>query len=107
MYKRFLINGYLETKVGKRIPFQRIDNHNPQKVFNYYLQSLETETNAFLIKKINKLLKYKETKLVLYTYDSFLFDVDDGETAILDEIKAILETIAPIEVLKSKTYGNI
>ena len=31
----------------------------------------------------------------------------EKKSSILDEIKAILETIAPIEVLKSKTYGNI
>lgn len=107
MYKRFLINGYLETKVGKRIPFQKIDNHNPQKVFNYYLQSLETETNAFIIKKINRLLENRKTKLVLYTYDSFLFDVDYSDVEILDDIKKILDRIAPTEMISGKTYGDI
>lgn len=107
LYKDFLINGYLETKVGKRIPFQKIDNHNPQKVFNYYLQSLETETNAFIIKKLNRLLENRKTKLVLYTYDSFLFDVDNSDVEILEDIKKILDRIAPTEMLKNKTYGNI
>ena len=107
MYKRFLINGYLETKVGKRIPFQKIDNHNPQKVFNYYLQALETETNVMVIKKINQLLEGKKTKLVLYTYDSFLFDLDTEEEWVIDEIKTILDGIAPTEVSRNKTYGNI
>jgi hypothetical protein len=107
MYKRFLINGYLETKVGKRIPFQKIDNHNPQKVFNYYLQALETETNVMVIKKINQLLEGSKTKLVLYTYDSFLFDLDTEEESVLDEIKTILDGIAPTEMSRNKTYGNI
>lgn len=107
MYKDFLINGFLETKAGKQIPFKKIDNHNPQKVFNYYLQSLETETNAFLIKKLNRLLENRKTKLVLYTYDSFLFDVDNSDILILEDIKTILDRIAPTEMLKSKIYGNI
>ncbi len=107
MYKRFLINGYLETKIGKRIPFQKIDNHNPQKVFNYYLQALETETNVMVIKKINQLLEGRKTKLVLYTYDSFLFDLHIEEEGVLDKIKTILDGIAPTEMSRNKTYGNI
>jgi|TARA_R110000796_G_scaffold75649_1_gene169574 hypothetical protein len=29
------------------------------------------------------------TKLVLYTYDSFLLDVDDSELAVLEQIKKV------------------
>lgn len=107
MYKDFLINGFLETKVGKRIPFQKIDNHNPQKVFNYYLQSLETETNVHIIRKLNSVLENRKTKLVLYTYDSFLFDVDKDEEFVLTEIKTVLDRISPTDVARNKTYGNI
>jgi hypothetical protein len=107
MYKDFLINGYLETKAGKRIPFQKIDNHNPQKVFNYYLQALETETNAFVIRKINRFLEKRKTKLVLYTYDSFLFDVCENEKSVLNDIKMILDKVSPTDVSTNKSYGNI
>jgi hypothetical protein len=34
-------------------------------------------------------LKGRNTKLVLYTYDSFLFDVDEHELPVLDEIKQV------------------
>jgi hypothetical protein len=107
LYKDFLINGYVETKCGKRIPFTKIDNHNPQKVFNYYLQALETETNVYVIKKLNELLEGKRTKLVLYTYDSFLFDVDESEKDVLVQIQSVLDRISPTEVLKNFSYGNI
>ncbi len=107
LYKDFLINGYVETKCGKRIPFTKIDNHNPQKVFNYYLQALETETNVYVVKKLNELLVGKRTKLILYTYDSFLFDVDSTENYILSEIKTILDKISPTDVAKNLSYGNI
>ena len=107
LYKGFLINGYLETKVGKRIPFQKIDNHNPQKVFNYYLQALETETNVYVIQRLNRLLEGKKTKLILYTYDSFLFDVDSEEKSLVNEIQSILDKVAPTEMISGKTYGDI
>ena len=107
LYKGFLINGYLETKVGKRIPFQKIDNHNPQKVFNYYLQALETETNVYVIQRLNRLLEGKKTKLILYTYDSFLFDVDSEEKELINEIQSVLDKVAPTEMISGKTYGDI
>ena len=56
-----------------------LDNMNPQKLFNYVLQNLETATNVCILIEIHKLLRGKKTKLVLYTYDSFLFDYDASE----------------------------
>ena len=48
----------------------------PQKLFNYVLQNLETSTNVLILWEILKLLRGKKTRLVLYTYDAFLFDLD-------------------------------
>lgn len=61
-----------------------LDNMNPQKLFNYILQNLETSTNVCILMEIHKLLRGKNTKLVLYTYDSFLFDYDAEENLISD-----------------------
>jgi len=107
LYNDFLVKGYIQTRFGKRIPFQKIENHNPQKVFNYYLQALETETNVMILGRLNELLKGKRTKLILYTYDSFLFDVDVEELNILPTIESILHLIAPTEVSKNSIYGKI
>ena len=41
------------------------------------------------LQNIIDLLKNKNTKLVLYTYDAFLFDVDDNEIDTIEEIKQI------------------
>jgi DNA polymerase I-like protein with 3'-5' exonuclease and polymerase domains len=62
------------------------------KLFNYILQNLETKTNVEKILKIKKYLKDKKTKLILITYDAFLFDfsVQDGKEALI-EIKDILQ----------------
>jgi len=62
------------------------------KLFNYILQNLETKTNVEKILKIKEYLKDKKTKLILITYDAFLFDfsVQDGKEALI-EIKDILQ----------------
>jgi hypothetical protein len=67
-----------------------LDNMNPQKLFNYILQNLETATNVCILMEIHKLLRGKNTKLVLYTYDSFLFDYDASEN-LIEEIKDIFK----------------
>ena len=67
-----------------------LDNMNPQKLFNYILQNLETATNVCILMEIHKLLRSKNTKLVLYTYDSFLFDYDASEN-LIEEIKDIFK----------------
>lgn len=107
LYNDFVIKGYLQTRFGKQMPFQRIENHNPQKVFNYYLQSLETETNVMLLTKLNELLENYRTRLVLYTYDSFLFDLDLSETDVIPKIEEIFNKVAPTELSKNVIYGKI
>ena len=65
---------------------------NPQKLFNYLLQNLETSTNVRILWDVLSLLRGKKTNLVLYTYDSFLFDWDEEEKDVIDGIKAIFVT---------------
>jgi|TARA_R110000765_G_scaffold202037_1_gene307356 hypothetical protein len=70
----------------------RGNNFNANKLFNYYIQLLETESNVLVIKDVRKLMGKYKSKLVLYSYDSFLFDmhIDDG-LPLLTEIKEVLE----------------
>ncbi len=77
------------------------------KVFNYMLQNLETEFNATLLEKLNDLLRTRRTKLVLYTYDSFLFDYSpkDGKS-ILKEIIDVFEEI-PFHIKAGHDYHNM
>ena len=82
---------------------------NRNKVFNYLIQALETESNIKKILLIQDYLLEKRTKLVLYGYDSFLFDFSkqDG-VEILTEIKNILER--ENQLTKSKmglNYGDM
>lgn len=67
---------------------------NKLKLFNYVIQNQETLANVFKIERINQYLEEKKlrTKLLLITYDSFLFDfyVNDGKKTLL-ALKSILE----------------
>ena len=83
--------GYLQTN-KRRIPLGRIENPNPQKVFNYLLQATETELNITKLKKILEFIRGNGIELTLYTYDSFLFSVPlNVDTNIVKELKGIVE----------------
>ena len=81
----------------------KLENMNPAKLLNYLLQSLESSNNVVILWEIIKLLKNKKSKLILYTYDSFLFDFDKSEAKVLyKEIKNIFKN----KNLKTKiSYG--
>ena len=65
---------------------------NKNKLFNYLIQAYETESNIKKILLIQNYLLNKKTKLILYGYDSFLFDFSKQDGVIvLKEIKNILE----------------
>ena len=64
---------------------------NPQKLFNYILQNLETSTNVLILWDICCILRKYKTQLVLYTYDSFLLDVDDKEVDVLGKIREVFK----------------
>jgi hypothetical protein len=77
---------------GKYFYKDRLGEMNPQKLFNYFLQNLETVNNSRIIGDIIKVLRGKNTKLVLYTYDAFLFDLDNTEEDIINDLKEIFSS---------------
>jgi hypothetical protein len=90
------ISGYCFKK-------SELENMNPQKLFNYMLQNVESAVNTYILMDIHKLLRGKQTKIVLYTYDSFLFEIGEGEEDIETEIQKIFKKYK----LATKTsYGN-
>ena len=77
----------------------------PNKLFNYIVQSTETSTNVELLELVFNYLNDKKTKLVLYTYDAFLFDycVEDGD--IFTDITQILQY--PVSIKQGNTYHGL
>ena len=90
------ISGYAFEK-------DKLENMNPQKLFNYILQNLETSTNIQILLKIHKILVGKNTKIVLYTYDSFLVDWDEDEE---DELKQIEDIFKEFNLLIKISRGR-
>ena len=79
-----------------------------QKLFNYYIQATETETNIRKMKVVQDYLKDKKTRLVLYIYDAFIFDVakSDGKKTLTD-LKKILSEKFPVKIKTGKHYGAL
>ena len=91
-WRKFESDGFVECEVsGYRYEKENLQNMNPQKLFNYLLQNLETSMNVRILWDMCVILRKFKTKLVLYTYDSFLFDLDDSEEDILDEIREVFK----------------
>ena len=89
LWLEYINNGYINCPISGH-KLGEIKDINPQKLFNYTLQNLETSTNVLILWDIIKLLKNKKTKIVLYTYDSILLDYYN-EDNILESIKNVFK----------------
>ena len=99
----FTENGWIESPIsGYQFNEDKLDNMNPQKLFNYILQNLETATNVRILMELHRLLRGKNSKIVLYTYDSFLFDLDKSENLE----KEIEKVFKKYKVNVKSSYGS-
>jgi hypothetical protein len=98
--------GYVTTGKGRKIMLDTIEKHNAQKVFNYLLQATETELNIEVIKLLHK---GGIDSMLLYTYDSFLFEYPENvgtDTAI--KIKDIIESLGfPVKASWGDDYSKV
>lgn len=92
LYAIYKKQGSIIFPTGKLL--RKSDDVNKLKLFNYWVQNLETKINT---EKILDLKEYIEknkfkSKLILITYDAFLFDysIEDGKQFLID-IKSILQ----------------
>jgi hypothetical protein len=86
--------------------FERDKEMTQSKLLNYIIQSKETSSNVVILENILNYLKDKQTKLVLYTYDAFLFDYskEDGKQLLID-IKDMIPY--PINIKQGKSYHGL
>ena len=108
LWHLFLKNKSVSTPILRRTLIYNEDL-NKNKLFNYILQSVETERNILILEKLFQLKLTQKSLPILYTYDSILFDVheDDG----IDYIKKVKEVMEldgfPTEVEVGNNYGNM
>ena len=109
-WKLFNQQKYVQTYIyNRRIISSNLEDMNANKVFNYLIQAHETELNIKTIIELQRYLLDKKTDLVLYGYDSFLFDFSkqDGEH-ILYNLKKILERNGhPVKLKQGYNYQEI
>lgn len=95
---------------SKKIYSKNLPDMNANKLFNYSIQLMETENNMRMLRELLPKIKEYESKLVLYNYDSFLFDfhIDDG----IDFLRLAKRTIEsdskfPVKVSKGWNYHQM
>ena len=78
---------------NRKIIKKNLSDMNPNKLFNYMVQLLETENNIKILNNLIPEIKNYNSKLILYNYDSFLFDFDYKNDGLdyLKKVKDILE----------------
>jgi hypothetical protein len=106
LWRQFLVDKVVYTPIFKRkIVFS--DDLNKNKLFNYILQSVETERNIIILDKLSK-LKTQHSLPILYTYDSILFDVHKDDVNYISEVKSIMEKDGfPVGVEVGDTYKEM
>jgi hypothetical protein len=108
LWNDFNKNGFIETELGRKIKAKHYTDFNKNKLFNYLLQAVETEKNLQKVLSINDKLRNTESKLVLYTYDSYLFDVSFNEIELLSDLKILIDKDNfPTKVEIGKTYSKM
>ena len=109
LWKQFETQGYIKCPISDhKFIKSEMEGMNPQKLLNYVLQNLETANNVLILWDIFKILRGKNTKLVLYVFDSFLFDMDENEQDILQEIINVFKTKnLQTKIKKGTNYNNI
>ena len=98
---------YIELPNGRRL---KGTDFSPQKLFNYYVQCLETDNNIGKLLKLKAFLERKRSKVVLVVYDSILIDFSkaDGKDT-LDGIRDILQEnnyLVKMQSGKSYDFGE-
>ena len=110
LWNKWKHNGYIKTPIENRIiSSENLPGMTVNKLFNYYLQAIETEFSARKLEQVQTILKEYKTCIILYTYDSVLFDVPITEAKeVLPKIKTSLETGSfPVKCKVGNIYSKM
>lgn len=111
LWNQYRENGYIETSLfGRKLHKSFFTDMNAAKLLNYLLQSFETERNMAVIHNVLHRTQSFSSKLILYTYDSFLFDFDKRDGAeYIQIVKKELEQNGkfPVKLEIGPDYHNM
>ena len=111
VWSQYKSRNFIESDIyNKRIYKKNLSDMNKNKVFNYLIQLMETENNMKILTELLPKIDGYKSKLVLYSYDSFLFDfyLPDG-LDFLQKVKGIIEQKGkfPVKVGKGWNYHEM
>ena len=111
LWDKMQSDGYVQSPMtGKRFVLKHIYEPRPAKVFNYFVQFMETEQNLISLLGLQKLFEGWRSKIVLYNYDSFLIDfsMEDGGGLLLDVISYLEQDKKfPVRVNYGKNFNEM
>ena len=77
LWEQYKETGFVITPIfGRKLHDSYFTDMNSAKLLNYLLQAFETERNMAVIHNLLPRISSFSSKLILYTYDSFLIDFD-------------------------------
>ena len=111
LWQDFQTNNFVKSYIyNRKIYRKNLQDMNPNKLFNYMIQLMETENNVKILNELQPKLQQYESKLVLYNYDSFLFDFDTNDGLdFLNMVKKTIESDSkyPVKVSKGVNYHDM
>ena len=111
LWQDYKTNNFVKSYIYNRTIYKKnLQDMNPNKLFNYMIQLMETENNIKILNKLQPKLQQYNSKLVLYNYDSFLFDFDteDG-LEFLNMVREVIESDSkyPVKISKGVNYHDM
>ena len=111
LWQDFQTNNFVESYIyNRKIYRKNLQDMNPNKLFNYMIQLMETENNIKILNELQPKLQQYDSKLILYNYDAFLFDFNPTDG--LDFLNVVKQTIEsggtyPVKISKGVNYHDM
>ncbi len=111
LWNDFKTNNFVESYIyNRKIYRKNLQDMNPNKLFNYMIQLMETENNIKILNRLQPKLQQYDSKLILYNYDAFLFDFNPTDG--LDFLNVVKQTIEsggtyPVKISKGVNYHDM
>jgi hypothetical protein len=106
IWKEYSELGYLVSPLsGRVLSKENLGEMKKSKLFNYFIQMIETEFSMLFIYKVYNILKDRRSKIIMYTYDSILIDFNvNDKKEVISEIK---DKIIKSKVKIGKNYKDM
>jgi hypothetical protein len=111
LWQDYKTNNFIQSYIyNRKIYRKNLHDMNPNKLFNYMIQLMETENNIKILNELQPKLQQYNSKLVLYNYDAFLFDFNPEEgLEFLNIVKQTIESDGkyPVKIGKGVNYHDM